>query len=54
MVGIGGKPSGWSGSTKPALFTQALDPKPAWDAFVGLTGGSANPPASSVPSIPLP
>lgn len=23
------------------LFTQALDPKPAWNAFVGLTGGSA-------------
>jgi polysaccharide biosynthesis protein PslG len=22
------------------LFTQALDPKPAWDAFVSLTGGS--------------
>ena len=23
------------------LFTQTLDPKPAWNAFVGLTGGSA-------------
>jgi polysaccharide biosynthesis protein PslG len=23
------------------LFTQALDPKPSWNAFVGLTGGSA-------------
>jgi hypothetical protein len=25
------------------LFTQTLDPKPSWDAFVGLTGGLAKP-----------
>jgi hypothetical protein len=34
------------------LFTSDLDPKPSWDAFVGLTGGSAAGPAS-LPS-PLP
>jgi polysaccharide biosynthesis protein PslG len=38
------------------LFTQDFDPKPAWDAFVGLTGGSAAAPAptSGLPPIPLP
>jgi hypothetical protein len=37
------------------LFTSDFDSKPAWDAFVGLTGGSAT--AASTPSsppIPLP
>jgi hypothetical protein len=34
------------------LFTQTLDPKPAWNAFVSLTGGSPNAPASS--PLPLP
>jgi polysaccharide biosynthesis protein PslG len=34
------------------LFTQDFDPKPSWDAFVGLTGGNASAPASS--PIPLP
>jgi hypothetical protein len=27
------------------LFTHAFDPKPSWDAFVGLTGGKADAPA---------
>ena len=36
------------------LFTQTLDPKPSWDAFVGLTGGSPNPPATPPPLLPLP
>jgi polysaccharide biosynthesis protein PslG len=35
------------------LFTQAFDPKPSWNAFVGLTGGSASTAASPLPS-PLP
>jgi hypothetical protein len=37
------------------LFTQAFNPKPAWDAFVGLTGGAAtaSPSGSGLPS-PLP
>jgi hypothetical protein len=35
------------------LFTQSLDPKPSWNAFVGLTGGSATA-SASVPLIPLP
>lgn len=40
------------------LFTQDLDPKPSWNAFVGLTGGSAAAPAadpgSSGTGLPLP
>jgi hypothetical protein len=28
------------------LFTQTFDPKPSWDAFVSLTGGSPNAPAA--------
>ena len=36
------------------LFTQSLDPKPSWSAFVGLTGGSPNPPATTPPALPLP
>jgi hypothetical protein len=35
------------------LFTQAFNPKPSWKAFVGLTGGSPDPPLG--PSLsPLP
>ncbi|HEY3193047.1 MAG TPA: hypothetical protein VGJ61_09700 [Solirubrobacterales bacterium] len=37
------------------LFTSDLTPKPSWNTFVGLTGGSATAPASSnSPPIPLP
>jgi hypothetical protein len=36
------------------LFTQDFDPKPAWDAFVGLTGGSASGPVSTSGSPPIP
>ena len=42
------------------LFSQNFDPKPSWEAFVGLTGGSATAPAGSSsptgsgnPSLPL-
>jgi hypothetical protein len=35
------------------LFTSAFDPKPSWNAFVGLTGGSATAPSGTLP-IPLP
>lgn len=35
------------------LFTSDFDPKPAWNAFVGLTGGSATAPSGGAP-IPLP
>jgi hypothetical protein len=34
------------------LFTQTLDPKPAWNAFVSLTGGSPDAPAPA--RLPLP
>jgi hypothetical protein len=33
------------------LFTAGLQPKPSWNAFVGLTGGSPNAPASSDPLL---
>jgi polysaccharide biosynthesis protein PslG len=36
------------------LFTEAFEPKPSWNAFVGLTGGSPNSPTSSGLPIPLP
>jgi hypothetical protein len=36
------------------LFTQDFDPKPSWDAFVRLTGGSADAPASSTLLPPTP
>jgi hypothetical protein len=37
------------------LFTEGLQPKPSWNAFVRLTGGSPNAPASSNPPLlPLP
>jgi len=36
------------------LFTADLDPKPSWNAFVGLTGGSVAAPASSGSALPLP
>jgi hypothetical protein len=36
------------------LFTQAFQPKPSWNAFVSLTGGSPNAPASSALPVPLP
>ena len=36
------------------LFTQNLDPKPAWNAFVGLTSGSPNAPVASAPPTPQP
>jgi hypothetical protein len=35
------------------LFTQAFDPKPSWNAFVGLTGGSPNAAVSSS-ALPIP
>jgi hypothetical protein len=36
------------------LFTQDFDPKPSWDAFVDLTGGSANTAAGSESGSGLP
>jgi hypothetical protein len=36
------------------LFTQTLDPKPSWSAFVGLTGGSPSAPASSMLALTPP
>jgi hypothetical protein len=39
--------------THTGLFTSDFDPKPAWDAFVGLTGGSATA-ASGGSSLPIP
>jgi hypothetical protein len=37
------------------LFTESFDPKPSWQAFVGLTGGSASASSSgSGPPSPLP
>jgi len=36
------------------LFTESFDPKPSWNAFTGLTGGSANAASSNPVPIPLP
>jgi hypothetical protein len=36
------------------LFTQAFDPKPAWEAFTSLTGGSPTDTGSSGLPVPLP
>jgi|tagenome__1003787_1003787.scaffolds.fasta_scaffold20966697_3 hypothetical protein len=36
------------------LFSSALDPKPSWNAFVGLTGGASTASSSGTGTLPVP